>query len=147
MNNYPAWWADTITVYNKYVDPQTRVVKWYRRVLTDCFWKFAHERVIVKNVVIETDTTKCRIPKNEDFLQAGVWKKLPNDELSSKFTLAIGDIIIHGEVDDVIDEYVSGSRASDLLTRYKDTGCFTIDSVTIDVHESRCAEHYYVKGT
>lgn len=37
MNSYPIWWDTDLTIYNKFTDPQTQLIKWYRTVLTNCF--------------------------------------------------------------------------------------------------------------
>ena len=62
-------------------------------------------------------------------------------------TFGAGDIIIKGEVDDVIDEYTKGHRSSDILDKYKPLqGCIEVDSVGINVGAGRCMEHYTVRG-
>ena len=33
MNNYPSWWDTTVTIYNRYEDPQTNLVSWHRHVV------------------------------------------------------------------------------------------------------------------
>ena len=52
-----------------------------------------------------------------------------------------------GEVTDEIDEYASGFRSSDILTKYKKRGeCMVIDRCAVNVGPGRGLEHYYVKG-
>lgn len=145
---YPPWWETTITVFNKFEDKQTQVITWYKRVLTNCFWKYTGNKVLVGDTLLETNTTICRIPYNDDFLPKYLWEQLPNDKKSKKFTLGQDDIIVQGEVTDIIDEYTSGSRSSDLLTKYKALqGCITVEQVGINTGTARCSEHYYVRGT
>lgn len=68
-------------------------------------------------------------------------------DVSNRFTLNTGDIIVLGEVTDEIDDYVKGQRASDLIAKYKKLqGCIEIESFTIDTGISRCCEHYLVNG-
>ena len=38
MNDYPIWWNTTITIYNKYEDPQTHVITWFRKVVNGAFF-------------------------------------------------------------------------------------------------------------
>ena len=145
---YPPWWETTLTVYNKYEDKLTQVVTWYKTVLTGCFWKYTGSKVLVGDTLLETNTTICRIPYNDNFLEKYLWEQLPNDQKATKFTLGQDDIIVKGEVTDVIDEYTAGSRSSDLLTKYKALqGCITIEQVDINIGTARCSEHYYVRGT
>jgi hypothetical protein len=147
MNVYPEWWNKTITVYNKFEDPQTRVISWFRTVLSDCFWKETGSKVTVGETVLETNDTICRIPKNDNFLEKYKWINVTNDKMQEYFTLGSGDIIVLGEVDEDINEYQSGYRSSDFLTKYKKLqGCMVINKVAINVGDGLGNEHYYVKG-
>ena len=148
MNHYGSWWDQTLTVYNKYTDPQTKLIIWHRHVITDCFWKYVGEKIHIGNTVIETKDIICRIPKRDDFMEKYLWINLPNDEMSDYFTLGENDVIIKGEVDDIVDEYTSGHRSTDLVAKYKALqGCMTINRVAINTGGGRGNEHYYVKGT
>ena len=80
--DYPIWWDSTITVFNRYENPQTQLIKWYKVVLSNCFWKYAGDRVTIGEVVLDTSSIICRIPKNEKFLDKYKWVQLPNDILS-----------------------------------------------------------------
>lgn len=145
MNNYPTWWNETLTVYNKYIDPTTRQITWYRTVVNNCFWKYVGNEIVVGETTIKTDNTLCRIPKSDNFIEKHIWCELENK--SEKFTLSTGDILVKGEVTDEIDEYTSGSRSSDLLTKYRKLqGCMMIEKCSINTDGGRGNEHYYVKG-
>ena len=148
MNNlYPEWWNTTITVFNKFTDPQTKVVRWYKTVVKGVFWKYVGDKIMIGKTVLETNNTICRIRKDIRFLEKYQWLQKPNDEMSNYFTLAKGDILIKGEVDDEIDEYTAGKRSNDVIARYKQLqGCMTIEEIAINVGAGRCNEHYYVKG-
>lgn len=144
MSRYPVWWNSTVTLYNRYEDPLTQLVTWYRTVLTDCFWKV--------NVVTRYDSSEinksytnqiiCRIPKNNDYYSAYEWKRFTAMNRSNTFTLQTGDILINGEVDDVIDEYTKGQRSTDLAERYKDLGVIRIENVADNSDETRNIPHY-----
>lgn len=148
MNSiYPPWWDTTITLYNKYEDPQTHVITWFRTVINGTFWKYTGNKVVVNKVTLETDTTICRIRKDTKFLERHLWINKPNDQMDKYFTLGVGDIIVKGEVADTIDEYSSGSRSNDLEKKYKNLqGCIVIKEVAVNVGDVRCSEHYLVKG-
>lgn len=147
MSNYPIWWEDTITVYNKYTDPQTQVVTWYRKVLTNCFWKYEHQKLTVGETVLETNRTICRIPQNDQFLERYQWEQLFNDTMADYFTLSQGDIVIKGEVEDEVDEYSKGHRSTDLLAKYKALqGCIEIETVSINTKTGTNNKHYLVSG-
>lgn len=143
--SYPVWWEDTITIYNKYTEPSTHEITWYRTVLTDCFWKYIHDKVLLGNTVIETAKTICRIPENDNYLDKYLWNEL--DDKTTNFTLGQGDIIVHGEVDDEIDESTKGSRSSDLITQYKALqGCIEVETISDNTKSGTNNKHYLVSG-
>lgn len=147
MSNYPIWWDTTVTIYNKYVDVQTNVVTWYRYVVEDCFWKYVGDKIKINQTVLETNNIICRIPEHTKFLEKYLWIQKPNDEMGNYFTLGPGDIIVKGEVTDIINEYVSGHRSTDLRTKYKSLqGCLEVQEVAINTGIGRNDPHYFVKG-
>lgn len=144
---YPEWWETTITIFNKFKDPQTKVVRWYKTVVTGAFWKYVGDKIMIGQTVLETNNIICRIRKDNKFLEKYQWVQKPNDEMSNYFTLGKGDIIVKGEVDDEINEYQNGQRSTDLIAKYKELqGCMSIEEIAINVGAGRCNEHYYVKG-
>ena len=144
-NIYPPWWDTTLTVYNKYTDPVTDVISWYRHKVENAFWKYTGNKVVINENVIESNDIICRIRKDDAFLENYQW--IESDEKSEHFTLSKGDIIVKGEVTDEIDEYLKGQHSSDLIRKYKNLqGCLVISEFTINTDGGRCNEHYYVKG-
>jgi len=160
MNNYPEWWDDTITLFNKYTDPTTKKVKWFPHVITDTFYKIVQEKLTVNTITVESDSTICRIRVSDDFVNPIDWNELPDNNIvgstvdptitdtkETKFTLRMGDIIVAGEVDFEVDEYDKGKRSSDLLAKYREwPGCFTVETVAINVGGGRGNEHYSARG-
>lgn len=146
MNDYPMWWNTTITVYNKYQDPQTQIIRWYRTTLDNCFWQNRFQRMKVGGVEVETDAIICRVPESAAFKQKQVWNSTPSDLKSNYFTFAQGDIIVNGEVSDEIDEYRNGYRSSDLVEKYKWQGCMIVDRLNINVGIGLGLPHYHVEG-
>lgn len=147
MNNYAVWWDDTVTVYNGYEDPQTHLKKWYRTVLTGCFYRDIGENIKINNVELETNTLLCRIPIKDNYMKPYLWVALPNDEKSRYFTLKQGDIVVEGEVTEEIDEYSSGHHSTDFVAKYKALqGCLTIERVSDNTGVGRGNEHYRVSG-
>lgn len=106
MNNtiYPEWWDTTVTIYNKFQDPITRQYTWYRTVVEGTFWKDVGDKITVGQTVLETNTIICRIRKDDRFLPKHEWINVPNDKMGDYFTIGKGDIIIKGEVDDIVNE-------------------------------------------
>ena len=147
MNNYPEWWDATVTIYNKFVDPQTQLVTWYSTTVENCFWKDVGSKILVGNVTLDGNYIICRIPVNEQYLDPGEWKDTPSYYRADYFTIQPDDILIKGAVTDTIDEGVSGNRATDLIKKYKASGsCMQVDTVVNNTGGGRGDEHYSVKG-
>lgn len=148
MNQYGPWWDDTITLYNKYIEPTTKKITWYRHVIPDCFYKHTVEKLTVGKTTIDTNVSICRIRVSPEFLDKKSWMKLSDNERMSYFTLGVGDIVVADETDFDIDEYTAGQRSSDLIKENKEwPGCFTVEVVNINVGGGRGDEHYHVRGT
>ena len=147
MNNYPEWWDTTLTIYNKFVDPQTSVVTWYRTVVENCFWKDVGSKILVGNVTLDGNYIICRVPVNDKYLDAGDWRNVPNDRMGDYFTFQPDDIIIKGEVEDIVEEGTPGKRSTDLIKKYKKLGsCMQVDTLCNNTGGGRGDEHYSVKG-
>lgn len=146
MSKYPDWWDSTITIFNKYKDPQTQVVTWYKTVLNDCFWKDTGVKVTIGETMIDADGIICRIPEQENFKPYAEWVKLSRDVMADYFTLGVDDILVLGEVEEDINEYASGQRSSDLINKYKPQGCCQIQKFNINTSTSMIQPHYMVRG-
>lgn len=144
-STYPIWWDTTVTIFNRYEDPETQQVTWYKSVVEKCFWKYVNKRSYNNGVINEIKETICRIPKDDRFVPIREWDAL--EDKSDTFTFNTGDILIKGEVDDIIDQYTKGQRATDVLNKYKKYHeAFEVEQFDIDVGPGRCLEHYHIKG-
>lgn len=147
MMGYPIWWDTTITIYNRFKDPVTALVTWYRTVVEGCFWKYTGNKVTVNDVTLQTNSTICRIPKSDIFKERYLWEALTDVERGDFFTISPGDIIIKGEVEDIVDEQVKGHRSTDLIAKYKKLqGCIEIESWADNTGVGRNDKHYFVTG-
>lgn len=147
MSNYPIWWDTTLTIFNRYEDPQTQIITWFKNTVDYCFWKYTGDKVTIGETVLETNNIICRIPQNSKFKEKYEWIALPNDEMGNYFTLGKGDIIIRGSITDTIDEYTAGKRSTDLIAKYKELqGCMEVQEIGINTGIGRNNPHYYVKG-
>lgn len=146
-SGYPIWWDTTITVYNKYVNPLTHVISWFKTVLTDCFWQLTGSEVSIGNTVLDSKATICRIPEHSKYLDKQDWIKLPDDKMGDYFTIAPGDIIVKGDCDFVINEYTSGTKSTDLLNKYNEyKACMLITEFSNDTGVGRNNKHYVARG-
>ena len=147
MNNYPSWWDTTVTLFNKYEDPTTQLVSWYKTTIEGCFWSNLHDRVKIGKTILEADGIICRIRKDARYLDIEDWLILPSDLKSNYFTLRQQDILIKGDIADEINEYQSGSRSTEILAKYKQfQKCLEIAQFMDNTGGGRGNEHYYVKG-
>lgn len=147
MNNYPLWWDSTVTIYNKYTNPDNNSVYWYRTVLNNCFWHTVSNRTKSDTTNSGSYSVICRIPIQETFKSVGAWLDLPSDDRGDYFTLAPNDIIVLGESDIEIDEYTSGLRSSDFLTNHhRISECMEISEVSINTLTGFSIPHYSVRG-
>lgn len=150
MSEFPfPWWDKTVTIYNKVVDPATQRITWYKNTAENCFWKYVNNSYTIRGSMITLDTKDviCRIPKTDKFVDKKTWQELTDEERKNYFTLANGDIIILGEVEDVIDEYTAGQRSTDLITKYKEyDACIEIDTYVDNCQTGVNLDHYRVVG-
>lgn len=147
MNHYADWWDDTITLYNKFIDKDSKIY-YFRHTINDCFYKQTVEKLTVGNTTISSNVSVCRIRVDDAFVEKRAWNELPATEKRNMFTLSAGDIIVAGEVDFEVDEYEKGKRSSDLIKEFKEwPGCFTVEHVNINVGGGRGNEHYHARGT
>lgn len=142
---YPSWWNTTITLFNKYEDPQTQVIRWFKHTITGCFWSYTGNKVKINSVSLDTSSTICRIREDSSYMPKYQWEQLPNDTMGNFFTLGRGDIIVKGEISDEIDEYTTGHRSTDLLSKYaKYQECIDVGTIADNTGGGRNNPHYRV---
>ena len=149
MSNYPypIWWDTAITIYNKYTDPNTQQVTWYRSKVDNAFWKYVYDKVTIGNTVLESNKIICRIREDANYMDKYLWVALSDENKAKYFTLGQGDIIVKGEVTDIVNEYVSGQRSTDLIEKYKELqGCFEIQKASNNTGAGRGLPHYLAQG-
>ena len=110
MSNYPVWWDTSVTIYNKYTDPTTQTVTWYRSVVDNAFWKDVNDKVTIGDTILESNKIICRIREDANYKDKYLWIDLPCEDKARFFTLGQGDIIVKGKVADEVDESRQGYR-------------------------------------
>lgn len=144
---YPLWWNTTVTVYNKYLDPITQVVTWYKTKVTDAFWKDVSDKLTLGDTALESNKLICRIREDARYKDKYLWNALTAKKKAEYFTLGQGDIIIKGDVADVVDEYADGQRSTDLIEKYKELqGCLEIQRSSDNTGPGRGLPHYLAQG-
>ena len=135
---------ETVTLYNRLriVGEDGRAQEaWRRRVLHGCSWVRAHERVRDDGVVRYAASTVCRIPASPDYLSPGEWDEKGAPE--GTFTLAAGDILVYGAVE---DEVTDGFSAAALLKKYGRGGAMVVQSAKENTALPRLA-HYVARAS
>lgn len=140
MTNY---WNDSITVYNKNEGLDGTIV-WYRHLLNKCFVKKTNIKLYSNGSIIQSDDNIIRIPIQSNYKTPFEWNTLADIQKSEALTLQMGDIIILGNVDDIINEYENGQRSSDLIAKYKTLGSIFISMVNENTKLPN--KYYYVRG-
>lgn len=144
---YPVWWETTITLFNKYTDPLTYVVKWYKTILPLCFWKSSNNRVTIGNTELQTNDVICRVRKSNKYKSKAEWVELPNDEMGEYFTFSEGDIIIIGDIPDEINEREKGKKSTEIIAKYKGLqACIVVKSFSDNTGAGRVYPHYFIDG-
>lgn len=109
-------YVHTITLYNRIraADGADKKEHWRRTVLHYCFWKSVVNTVFGDKESSVQNTYVVRIQKDDRYLPYAEYVKSPE----GYFTVSQDDIVIHGECTEEITGE-SGSRATELLNRYK----------------------------
>lgn len=138
--SYPAWWNKDITLYNRY-EGKDGTVKWYKSIISGCFVKNIPSYKVSSGKGAAGSQNIVRIRKSDKYMPPEEWTEAQYRELS--FTLNGGDIVIVGNVSDIIDEYHKGNRSSDILQKYS-TRSFVVGSVSVNDFGSLA--HYMISG-
>ena len=107
-----------MTIYNKYIDPATRLEKWQRVNILAVAWenrKAANVRS--SGGQMASDQARVFIPfaRGTNFAKPNAWQALATK--TGKWTLQVGDIIVKTAV---IDEIGTGFTVTQLKAKYDD---------------------------
>ena len=135
--------GETVTLYNRRKTAGTdgkTAETWVRRVLTGCSWVRTHERVRSETEVGYTSSVTCRIPASGDYLPPDQWDALRDP--AGKFTLAAGDVLIHGEAGEEVSAELPIAK---IVERYKRRGAIVVQSAK-DNSRNGVLPHYVARG-
>ena len=128
------------TIYNKYIDPATRLEKWQRVNIVGVAWenrKAANVRS--SGGQINADSARVFIPlaRGVNFVKPVAWQALVTK--TGKWTLQVGDIIVKTSVS---DEIQTGFTVTQLRAKYDDV--LVISSVDTMDAGSPVMQHWNV---
>lgn len=124
--------ADAMTVYNYYCDPDTEKETWHRSVINGVQWRHNKKEMTISNGV-QTETKaesitvdfQRKYEDNKPYLSPNEYRKLPSDECANYWTLDAKngqDILVQGISDKELSrEY----RLKDLQDDYQYVGTIT----------------------
>ena len=136
---FPPTFSDTVTLFNRYYDAETRSTTWHRTVLKGCWFSRESSRTQEGATITYADVFNVRIPKSADYHPPLEWT--PGDG----FTLQPEDLIFNGNVDFEIDESTEGRRANDYFNKCKPEA-FYVKSIKINTNAAGVLEHYRAMG-
>lgn len=123
-------WSETVTIFHRTVsagaDGKTATA-WTRFVISGCFYGWQRKRRIEGLEIVPSDSRIVRIPA---------------ENVPAGFALEPGDVIVRGNVDDVLA--VNDSPV--VLTRKYGDEAFIADRVTDNTKFERTAHYYASEG-
>lgn len=129
-----------ITIYNKYLDSNTRLEKWQRTVFKGVFWDDKKGYNRLQSSIESVDEVFIVIPFNvgvdKEYVPPIEFRKL--EDRANYFTIAEGDRVVKGDIDLEIEEV-----QSELDKEYE---AFTITSVDTKDFGSKHMRHWEVGG-
>ena len=93
-----------ITIYNKYIDPVTKLDAYHMTQIKDVMWNANKGVNVIQSGITTADAVTLIIYMNgsdfgtKTYKSPKAWKNTPNVDMSKYFTLANGDIIVKGLV-------------------------------------------------
>ena len=133
--------TETVTLYNRRETKDANgrtLVSWVRTALTGCSWVRRMERVRDSTTVTMAEMIVCRIPESDAYRAPEAWDALA--ATTGLFTLAPGNIIVHGTVTDTI------TTSAALVDKYKRQGVMTVQSVADNTRVLLRTGHYVARG-
>lgn len=102
---------DTITIFNKYIDSETKFKKYISTVVTGVHWYGTDMVSVTSDGLVGANKFTIRIPEEADFGEKEYVSPKDFSKLTDKsgyFTIAEGDIIVHGvaEEDEAKPDYL-----------------------------------------
>ena len=130
---------DTVTVWNRFRNPETRKDEWYRRVIDGCSWE--QESVVDTSGAgaVIGNVYSVLIAAHEDYRAPPAWI-----DRDAHWTLQVGDIVAKGIVGVEITG-TSPNREADVLSVLS-PAVFTVKAVLDESEPHKQGRHYEVKG-
>lgn len=136
--------TDKVTLYNRKEGKDANgrtTVSWQRTVLTRCFWTRRMEKVLDGTTETLTEVLVCKIPQDSRYRSPAEWNEL--EDVTGCFTLAPGDIIVHGET---TDEITGDFKAIDMISKHRFQGVMSVVSAKNNVRPGYPLGHYLARG-
>lgn len=133
------FWDKTITIFTKHLDEETKAVRWYRYVVTGCFFGRASAARFASPELYREAENIVRIPPVAGFVIYPVWCALSDEEKACHITIAPEkSLVFLGE----IEEEITDGRGTGLRAKYPDS--FAVKSFRDNT--AFALSHYFVGG-
>ncbi|RJQ42816.1 MAG: hypothetical protein C4545_04055 [Anaerolineaceae bacterium] len=128
-----------LTIYNRYIDATTRTEKYQRTVIPAVFWENRKAANVIKSGLLAADQASVYVPFTAgiNHLEPAAWQALTSK--TGKWTIAIGDAIVKG---DVTDEIEGSFTITSLKAKYDDV--LIITSVDAQDYGSVGMQHWQI---
>lgn len=135
---------DTVTIWNRYRDPNTKKDSWYRHVVQNCSW----ESEIISGVngtgAVTGSAYTVQIDQNPNYRDKRTWDALDATGKVLYFTLTPGELIALGDVAFTIDGIAGHTESDAKIALTPDI--FTIKVVGDETESYKRAPHYEIAG-
>jgi hypothetical protein len=126
-----------MTIYNKYIDPITRLDKWQRHVIKEVFWQSTSGATFARGLN-QNDKVTVYIPFNTNYMTYYVDPITFRENPLGYWTIQNGDIIVKGTVTDVI------TKQSELENKY--TNAYNVTYLMSNLSGSANTQHLEIGG-
>ncbi len=131
---------DTITVWNKWRNPETNKDEWFRHVITGCSWEHKAVREVDGQTARLASVFSVLISENPQYRAAGEWA----DDKITFFTLQEGDLVALG----VQSAEITGAapNTESAVRQNLAPEVFTIRVFVDNTGGYKRGKHYYLEG-
>lgn len=134
----------TVTIWNRWRNPDTSKDEWYRHVINRCTWDVKIVRALVGDGAAIASTYNVRIEENASYRDRRAWEDLNADGKVEFFTLSPGDLAALGNADFEITG-MKPYTESDAKKKFA-PDIFTIRAVKDNAKPYMMGRHYRIEG-
>lgn len=132
---------DTITIWNKWRNPETNKDQWFRHVIHNCVWEHKTVRAVSGQTASVASTFSVLISENPRFRSQNDWAA---GNKASFFTLQAGDLVALNKQTLEITGIAPSTESA--IRQSLSPEVFTIRAFNNNTASYKLGKHYYVEG-